>query len=85
MILAILKKNEIKKNNLFFIASAVTQTPIQKVDMMYLSKEATNEDQSLKIQMVLSLDKKDTSNNSEKICKKMFFWRQKRGFYHQKS
>ena len=68
-----------------FIASAVKQNPIQKANMMYLSKEATNKDQSFKMQMVLSLDKKDTSNNSEKICKKMFFWRQKRGFYHQKS
>ena len=39
--------------------------------MMYLSKEATNKDQSLKLQMMLSLDKEDTSNNSEKIRKKI--------------
>ena len=38
---------------------------------MYLSKEATNKDQSLKLQMMLSLDKEDTSNNSEKIRKKI--------------
>ena len=46
--------------------------------MMYLSKEATNKDQSLKLQMMLSLDKEDTSNNSEKNWKKCVFW--KHGF-----
>ena len=35
--------------------------------MMYLSKEATNKDQCLKMQMMLSLDKEDSANNSEKI------------------
>ena len=34
--------------------------------MMFLSKEATNKDQSLKMQMILSLDKSDSSN-TEKI------------------
>ena len=34
--------------------------------MMFLSKEATNRDQSLKMQMMLSLDKSDSSN-TEKI------------------
>ena len=61
-----------------FIASAVKQNPIQKANMMYLSKEATNKDQSFKMQMVLSLDKEDTSNNSEKNWKKCVFW--KHGF-----
>ena len=41
--------------------------------MMFLSKEATNKDQSLKIQMLLALDKSDSSN-SEGIWKKCFFW-----------
>ena len=40
--------------------------------MMFLSKEATNKDQSLKIQMILSLDK-DDSSNTEKIGKRMVF------------
>ena len=54
--------------------------------MMYLSKEATNKDQSLKMQMMLSLNKDDTSNNYEKIWKKnRFFWRRKREFYNQQS
>ena len=35
--------------------------------MMYLSKEATNKDQGLKMQMMLSPDKEDPTNNSEKI------------------
>ena len=37
--------------------------------MMFLSKEATDKDQSLKMQVMLSLDK-DDSSNSEKIWKK---------------
>ena len=49
--------------------------------MMYLSKEATNKDQSLKIQMILSLNKDDTSNNYEKIWKKnRFFGDEKENF-----
>ena len=52
-----------------FLASAINQNPIQKANMMFLSKEATNKDKNLKIEMLLSLDKSDTSN-SEKIWKK---------------
>ena len=51
-----------------FLASAINQNPIQKANMMFLSKEATNKDKNLKIEMLLSLDKSDTSN-SEKIWK----------------
>ena len=54
--------------------------------MMYLSKERTNKNQNLKMQMMLSLDKDDTSNNSDKIWrrkKKCVFSRRKRGFYNQ--
>ena len=40
---------------------------------MFLSKEATNKDQSLKMQMMLSLDK-TYSTNTEKIWKKNFFF-----------
>ena len=45
---------------------------------MYLSKDATNK--SFKMQMLLSLDKKD-SNSSEKVWEKIgFFGDQKGGF-----
>ena len=48
--------------------------------MMFLSKEATDKDQSLKMQVMLSLDK-DDSSNSEKIWKKNnFFWDQNANF-----
>ena len=63
-----------------FIASATNQNPIQKVNMMFLSKAATNKDQSLKMQMMLSLDKSDSSN-SEKFWKEhVFFGNQKSDF-----
>ena len=52
--------------------------------MMYLSKEATNKDQSLKLQMMLSLDKEDTSNNSEKIRKKIASLETKKGILQSK-
>ena len=45
---------------------------------MYLSKEVTYKDQSLKMQMILSLDKDDTSN-SEKIWKKNGFFGDQKG------
>ena len=45
---------------------------------MYLSKEVTYKDQSLKMQMILSLDKDDTSN-SEKSGKKMGSLETKKG------
>ena len=41
--------------------------------MMFLSKGATDKDQSLKMQVMLSLDK-DDSSNSEKIWKKNNFF-----------
>ena len=40
--------------------------------MIFLSKEATNKDQSPKMQMMLSLDK-ESASNSEKIWKKKVF------------
>ena len=55
-----------------FIASTTNQNPIQKASMMFLSRKATDKDQSLKMQMMLSLDK-DDSSNSQKIWKKMVF------------
>ena len=61
---------------MIFIASTTNQTPIQKANMMFLSKEASNKDESLKMQMMLSLDKHDSSN-SETIRKKQLFWRPK--------
>ena len=62
---------------MIFIASSTNQNPIQKANMMFSSKEATNKDLSLKMQMILSLDK-DDSTNSEKIWKaKGFFGDQK--------
>ena len=67
-----------------FIASTTNQNPIQKANMMFLSKEATNKDQSLKMQMMLSLDK-DISTNSEKNWKKMAFLETKEVILHQKN
>ena len=58
---------------MIFIACTTNQNPIQKANMMFLSKKAANKDQSLKMQM-LSLDK-DDSSNSEKIGKKPGFFR----------
>ena len=57
---------------LIFIASSINQNPIQKANMIFLSKEATNKDQSPKMQMMLSLDK-ESASNSEKIWKKKVF------------
>ena len=45
--------------------------------MMYLSKGATNKDQSLKIQMMVSIIK-DESSNAEKIWKKTGFLKTKK-------
>ena len=59
---------------LIFIASTTNQNPIWKANMMFLSKEATNKDQNLKMQMMLSLNKA-SSSNSDKI------W----GFYNRKT
>ena len=53
--------------------STTNQNPNQKVNMMLLSKEATDKDQSLKMQVMLPLDKGDSSN-SEKIWKKNNFF-----------
>ena len=53
--------------------------------MMYLSKEANNKDQSLKIQMMLSLNKTIHQIVMKKFGKKSLFWRRKREFYNQKS
>ena len=65
-----------KKSNFFFyIVSAINPNPIQEVNMMYLSREATNKDQSLKMQMLLSLDKDDSNNTENKLEKEWFFWR----------
>ena len=47
--------------------------------MMYLSKEATNKDQGLKMQMMLSPDKEDPTNNSEKIWSSNGFSGHQRG------
>ena len=48
--------------------------------MMYLTKEATNKDQSLKMQLLYSADDKPTSE-TELIWKKSnFFWDKKREF-----
>ena len=55
-----------------FLASAVNQNPIQKANVKFLSKEATNKDKNFKIEMLLSLDKSDSSN-SEKIWRKKGF------------
>ena len=51
--------------------------------MMFLSKEATNKDQSLKMQIMLSLDK-DVSPNSEKKLEKNGIFGDQRGDFTSK-
>ena len=63
-----------------FIASTTNQNPIQKANMMFLSKKATNKDQGLKIQILLSLDKRDFSNSKRIWKKNVFFVDQKSDF-----
>ena len=69
--LLILKKSKIL--SLIFIASTINLSPVQKANILYLTKEATNKDQNLKMQMLLSLDKEET-NSSEKMWKKYVFF-----------
>ena len=52
--------------------STSNQNPVKKANIMFLSIKATNIDQSLKMQMILSLDKDDSSNFGKK-WKKMGF------------
>ena len=55
--------------SLFFLNCFLVHTinqPLQKTNMMYLKKEATNKDQSLKMQMLLSIDNSNKTP-SEKI------------------
>ena len=47
---------------------------------MFLSIKATNNNQSLKMQIILSLDRDDSSNFRKKMEKKRFFWDQKGDF-----
>ena len=47
--------------------------------MIYLTKEATNKDQSLKMQMMFSYDKEDPANYSEKIWNSNGFFGNQRG------
>ena len=63
-----------------FIASVINQNPIRKANMMFLSKEATNKDQRLKKQMMLSLDKSDSSNSEKNWKIDGFFGDQKSDF-----
>ena len=52
--------------------STSNQNPVKKANIMFLSIKATNIDQSLKIQMILSLDKDDSSNFGKKWKKTVF-------------
>ena len=58
----------------------VSHAPIQKANMMYLSKEATNKDQTLKMQMLLSSNDKDTTNTKKIWSRNGFFGDQKGEF-----
>ena len=67
---------------MFLAAETVPRTGIiQKANMMYLTKEATNKDQSLKMQLLYSADDKPTLE-TELICwkKNSLFWDQKGEF-----
>ena len=74
-----LKKNKKIKKQFIVIASAVNQNPIQKSNLMYLSKEATDKDQNHKMKTNLSLDNEDPANNSEKIWNSNGFFGTKKG------
>ena len=52
--------------------STSNQNPVKKANIMFLSIKATNIDQSLKMQMILSLDKDDSSNFGKKWKKTGF-------------
>ena len=58
----------------------VSHSPIQKANMMCLSKEATNKDQTLKMQMLLSSDDKDTTNTGKIWSRNVFFGDQRGEF-----
>ena len=53
--------------------------------MMFLSKEAANKDQCLKMQMILYLYKTDLSNSEKSSKKTRFFWWSKKWFYNNKT
>ena len=55
----------------YFLAHAINQ-PLQKANMMYLIKEATNKDQTSKMKMLLSLDNNKKAP-TEKIWTKNSF------------
>ena len=58
-----------------FLADSRVNSQPKKVSMMFLSKEATNKDQSLKMQMMLSVkDGKTDSAATEKIWKSSGFF-----------
>ena len=51
---------------IFFIAATPNSNSLSTVDTMYLSKEATEKDRQMKMQMFMSIDNSDSSP-SEKI------------------
>ena len=63
-----------------FLAPETVPRPgiIQKANMMYLTKEATNKDQSLKMQLLYSADDKPASE-TELIWKKSNFFGDQKG------
>ena len=63
-----------------FLATETVSRPgvIQKANVMYLSEEATNKDQSLKMKLLLSTDDK-TSLDTELIWKESGFFRDQKG------
>ena len=69
---------------MIFIASATNQSPIQKANMMFLSKEAKNKDQSLKMKTMLSLDKDESLNAEKKLENSSLFGDQKGDFTMKK-
>ena len=52
--------------------STSNQNPVKKAHIMFLSIKATNINQSLKMQMILSLDKDDSSSFGKKWKKTGF-------------
>lgn len=54
-----------------------TSNSLPRVNTMYLSKEATEKDRQLKMQMFMSIDKSDSSASEQIWQNNGFFWRSK--------
>ena len=64
---------------IFFIAATSNSNSLSKVNIMYLSKEATEKDRQMKIQMFMSIDNSDSSPSEKIWVNNGFFGDQRSG------